>query len=99
MYERCRKEHYTVGMSTALNNLSSVYLTANQSHKALQAAQEALLLNTKDNNYYGLVYTYNLLGEVNLALNKMDDAGNNFSRGLKIAEKFNFVQEKKNSLS
>lgn len=98
MYERCRKEHYTVGMSTALNNLSSVYLTANQSHKVLQAAQEALLLNTKDNNYYGLVYTYNLLGEVNLALNKMDDAGNNFSRGLKIAEKFNFVQEKKNSL-
>ncbi len=98
MYERCKKEHYTVGMSTALNNLSSVYLAANQSQKALTAAQEALQINTKDNNYYGLVYSYNLLGEVNLVLNKPVDAGNNFLRGLKIAEKFNFVQEKKNSL-
>ncbi len=98
MYERSKKEEYLNGMATALTNLSPVYRNQGQNNKALQCAKEAFVIQQKRENDYGILTAFNQLGEAYLALDQLNPAYSNFSKGLNMASKNNYITEQKESL-
>lgn len=98
MYSRSKKAGYINGMATSSANMSPVYLSLKQPHKALEAILEAMKIHKERENAYGSLNAFNQLGEVYLVLGQTNLSRENFQRGLKIAKDNNYVLEQKTSV-
>ncbi len=98
MYELSKKEDYLNGVATALTNMSPVYRKTGQNEKALKCAREALQIQLKRENGYGQLTAYNQIGEVYLDIGALNQAQENFQRGLKLSLNMNYINEQIESL-
>ncbi|NET85433.1 MAG: tetratricopeptide repeat protein [Moorea sp. SIO1F2] len=72
--------------SEALQPLAQLYLTSKQPEFALQVYEVLLQVEQKSYNYYGLMNTYDKIGQVYLDMNNYPQALAAFQKGLDLAE-------------
>ncbi|WP_229424053.1 tetratricopeptide repeat protein [Moorena producens] len=72
--------------SEALQPLAELYLTSKQPQFALQVYEVLLQVEQKSYNYYGLMNTYDKIGQVYLDMNNYPQALAAFQKGLSLAE-------------
>ncbi len=97
MYVRSKAKDYLNGMATALINMSPVYRNLGKNEKALKCVKEALEIQVKRHNDYGILTVYNQLGEVYLSIGQTDQSKVNFLSGLKLSLVMDYVAEQKES--
>jgi tetratricopeptide (TPR) repeat protein len=73
--------------SEALQKLIKLYRSQNQIDEALQASQILLETDTLSSNFYGLMQTYDQIGELYLEKKESSKALTAFQKGLQIAQK------------
>ncbi|WP_293079565.1 tetratricopeptide repeat protein [Moorena sp. SIO3H5] len=72
--------------SEALQPLAELYLTSKQPEFALQVYEVLLQVEQQSYNYYGLMNTYDKIGQVYLDMNNYPQALAAFQKGLDLAE-------------
>ena len=72
--------------SQALQPLAELYLTSQQPEFALQVYEVLLQVEQKSYNYYGLMNTYDKIGQVYMDMNNYPQALAAFQKGLDLAE-------------
>ncbi|NEO62996.1 MAG: tetratricopeptide repeat protein [Moorea sp. SIO4G2] len=72
--------------SEALQPLAQLYITSKQPQFALQVYEVLLQVEQKSYNYYGLMNTYDKIGQVYLDMNNYPQALAAFQKGLDLAE-------------
>ncbi len=72
--------------SEALQPLAQLYLTSKQPEFALQVYEVLLQVEQQSYNYYGLMNTYDKIGQVYLDMNNYPQALAAFQKGLDLAE-------------
>ncbi len=72
--------------SEALQPLAELYLTSKQPEFALQVYEVLLQVEQQSYNYYGLMNTYDKIGQVYLDMNNYPQALAAFQKGLNLAE-------------
>ncbi|NEO80520.1 tetratricopeptide repeat protein [Moorena sp. SIO4G3] len=72
--------------SEALQPLAELYLTSKQPQFALQVYEVLLQVEQKSYNYYGLMNTYDKIGQVYVDMNNYPQALAAFQKGLSLAE-------------
>ncbi|WP_424102161.1 tetratricopeptide repeat protein [Moorena producens] len=72
--------------SEALQPLAQLYITSKQPQFALQVYEVLLQVEQKSYNYYGLMNTYDKIGQVYLDMNNYPQALAAFQKGLSLAE-------------
>jgi len=78
--------------SDALRRLISLYRSRNQTNEALQATKILLAAEQLADNSYGMMNTYDQLGQFNLQNNNYTEALAAFENGLRIAQQLNIQQ-------
>ncbi|NEQ86619.1 MAG: tetratricopeptide repeat protein, partial [Moorea sp. SIO2I5] len=76
--------------SEALQPLAQLYLTSKQPEFALQVYEVLLQVEQKSYNYYGLMNTYDKIGQVYLDMNNYPQALAAFQKGLDLAESLQY---------
>ena len=77
----------------ALTKLSSLYENYKQVDYALQIYQKLLQIEKISYNYYGLMKTYGIVGEIYMEKFQYDLALSAFKEGLILARSLNYDQE------
>jgi tetratricopeptide (TPR) repeat protein len=79
--------------SQALNKLGYLYQQYQQIDAALQIYQQLIKVEQKAYNFYGLMNTYDRLGQIYLEQNNYALALNSFRKGLEIAKSLNYQED------
>lgn len=76
--------------SDALTKLAETYQQSKNTDKAIATYTKLLKLQQQTYNYYGLINTYDTLGQIYLRLNQKPQAKQYFQQGLELAKSLNY---------
>ncbi len=79
--------------SDALNKLALLYQSQNQPDAALQVYQVLLDVGQRSYDYYGMMNTYDQIGQIQLNLRAYSQAIGAFQQGLALAQQLRFREE------
>jgi tetratricopeptide (TPR) repeat protein len=77
----------------ALSKLAELYKSYGQTDYALQIYQESIKVHEIGYNYYGLMTTYDKLGQIYLERKQFDRAENAFQKGAELARAIRYREE------
>ena len=78
--------------SEALQKLAQLYYSDDQPDIALQVYQILLLVQQQSYDFYGLMNTYDQMGQIYLEQNNYIQAQDSFQKGLELAQSLNYQQ-------
>lgn len=79
--------------STALDKLAKLYVAQNQTQTALELYQAQLLVNQQSYNFYGMMNTYDNIGEIHQQQQAYPQALQAFQNGLKLAQQLKYKED------
>jgi tetratricopeptide (TPR) repeat protein len=77
----------------ALSRLGKLYENSQQYDLALQIYQELIKVQQRGYDYYGLMVTYDRIGEIHLIQKNQPQALNSFQKGLELAKAISYKEE------